>query len=239
SAERRTLSLDRKNRFIGGVCAGFARYLDLPIWVVRLLTLFAVFTFALTIAVYIVLYFVLDAQAEDTGQPSRSSGLVGRLRRFEWRRPLYKNKKRGKIQGVCTGVADYLQINPLIVRVLLLGSLFFGPLGILLYICAAVVMEDGSTQAPVNQPNGEDSLERNPGRYKSKHHDYPSNHSGKNEAFQTHQQSDRATELVSADFDEIALHFDALEQRLRRLEATITSRKYQLQRELKKMSASS
>lgn len=240
TGERSKLSLDRQHRFIGGVCAGFARYLDMPIWVVRLLTLFAAFTFALTIVVYIVLYFVLDAGPESVTRPQRRSTLINRLRGFEWQRPLYKNKRRGKIQGVCTGIADYLQINPLIVRLLLLASLFFGPLGILLYVGAAVVMEDRSAPAApvtVETFDNADSKERKSDAYRFSQQEFTSGPAG-NDKDTPRGQGKNTAGQDAVSIDEIAGRFEMLEQRLRQIEATTTSRKFRLQRELKRMAAS-
>ncbi len=53
---------------------------------------------------------------------------------------LYKSKNDKMLDGVCAGVADYINLDPTVVRVLwaLLGACGGG--GILLYIICAVVM---------------------------------------------------------------------------------------------------
>ena len=54
---------------------------------------------------------------------------------------LYKSRN-GKICGVCGGIAEYLGIDPTIVRLIwaLLG--FFTGFGFIAYIVAAIVMEE-------------------------------------------------------------------------------------------------
>jgi phage shock protein PspC (stress-responsive transcriptional regulator) len=53
---------------------------------------------------------------------------------------LVKGEK--KLFGVCSGLADYLDIDPTVIRILFIaGFLFFGT-GLLLYIIMAFVMPD-------------------------------------------------------------------------------------------------
>lgn len=55
---------------------------------------------------------------------------------------LYKNKRDAKLCGVCSGIADYFNIDPTIVR--LAWVLFFlaAGSGIIAYIIAALIMSD-------------------------------------------------------------------------------------------------
>jgi len=53
---------------------------------------------------------------------------------------LVKGEK--KLFGVCSGLGDYLDIDPTVMRILFIaGFLFFGT-GLLLYLILAVVMPD-------------------------------------------------------------------------------------------------
>ncbi|MDA8597130.1 PspC domain-containing protein [Candidatus Pacebacteria bacterium] len=47
---------------------------------------------------------------------------------------LYRDTDQAIIGGVCAGVANYLNIDPLIVRLLFVGSIFLNGIGILIYI---------------------------------------------------------------------------------------------------------
>ena len=45
------------------------------------------------------------------------------------------NRSRAKVMGVCAGLADWLQVDVLIVRLgLILATLMTGPVAVLLYI---------------------------------------------------------------------------------------------------------
>ena len=53
---------------------------------------------------------------------------------------LYKSNTDKKIDGVCAGIAEYVNIDPTVVRLLwVLATLFVGA-GVLAYIIAAIVM---------------------------------------------------------------------------------------------------
>ncbi|GCC50249.1 PspC domain-containing protein [Chryseotalea sanaruensis] len=51
---------------------------------------------------------------------------------------LVKGKKM--IMGVCSGLADYFQLDPTLVRIAFLIALLFFGTGLLLYVILAVVM---------------------------------------------------------------------------------------------------
>ena len=51
----------------------------------------------------------------------------------------YKSKTDRKLFGVCGGLAEYFGIDSTIVRVLAIVSIFFGTLGIWVYLILALV----------------------------------------------------------------------------------------------------
>lgn len=53
---------------------------------------------------------------------------------------LYKSSTDKKIDGVCAGIAEYLDIDPTIVRLIWACVVLFAGTGILLYIIAACIM---------------------------------------------------------------------------------------------------
>ena len=57
---------------------------------------------------------------------------------------LYKVEDGKKIAGVCGGVAEYLNMDPTIIRIIWALCFFVGGFGLLLYIIAAFVMPDKS-----------------------------------------------------------------------------------------------
>ena len=57
-----------------------------------------------------------------------------------WRR-LYRNPKRGWIAGVCAGIADYVGVTPLAVRlVFVFGLVFFTVPAVLGYVVAGILL---------------------------------------------------------------------------------------------------
>ena len=57
---------------------------------------------------------------------------------------LYRSRTDRKIWGVCGGLAKYFDIDPTIVRVIAILSLFLGTLGIWAYIIMALVVPEES-----------------------------------------------------------------------------------------------
>jgi len=53
---------------------------------------------------------------------------------------LYRSRTDRKIWGVCGGLAKYFDIDPTVVRVIAIVSLFFGTLGIWVYIIIALIV---------------------------------------------------------------------------------------------------
>lgn len=53
---------------------------------------------------------------------------------------LFRNEKEGKIAGVCAGLGDYFEIDPVIVRLIFLFAFFFGGGGLLVYIIAWIII---------------------------------------------------------------------------------------------------
>lgn len=61
---------------------------------------------------------------------------------------LYRSKKDKMIAGVCGGLAEYFEVDPVLVRVLFALAAFMGGIGIILYILLVIVTpEEGATPA--------------------------------------------------------------------------------------------
>jgi phage shock protein C len=63
---------------------------------------------------------------------------------------LYRSRNERMIWGVCGGLAQYFDIDPTIVRLIFVLTIFFGGLGIIAYIILAIVvpLEDSTTKEP-------------------------------------------------------------------------------------------
>ena len=54
---------------------------------------------------------------------------------------LYRNKKEGKIAGICAGLGDYFEVDPVIIRLIFLLALFLGA-GLIVYLIAWVIIPE-------------------------------------------------------------------------------------------------
>ena len=55
---------------------------------------------------------------------------------------LTRNSREGMFLGVCAGIADYLGIDPTVVRVVWVVSGFLGGVGLFRYLIAAFIMPE-------------------------------------------------------------------------------------------------
>ncbi len=60
---------------------------------------------------------------------------------------LYRSRTDRKIWGVCGGLAKYFDIDPVIVRVVAVASLFVGTLGFWIYIIMAIIVPNEPEQS--------------------------------------------------------------------------------------------
>ena len=70
------------------------------------------------------------------------------------RKPLSRSRTDRKIAGVCAGFAEYLDIDPTLVRILWVALVVFGGCGLLAYLIAWIIMpEEKLTQiSPATAP---------------------------------------------------------------------------------------
>lgn len=55
---------------------------------------------------------------------------------------LYRNKREAKIGGVCAGLGDYFDIDPVLIRLLFVILCFWGGAGIILYLVAWIIVPE-------------------------------------------------------------------------------------------------
>ena len=68
---------------------------------------------------------------------------------------LYRSRRQRMIAGVCGGIAEYFDIDVTWVRLLLAISVFFGGIGIVLYILGIIVIpEDPVVDGDIDQDEG-------------------------------------------------------------------------------------
>ncbi len=74
--------------------------------------------------------------------------------KFNPRKRLYRSRKQRSIAGVCGGIAEYLDVDPSLVRIAwLILSMLGGPAALLYIVMAAVVPEEPEfIQATAEKP---------------------------------------------------------------------------------------
>ncbi|MCW8195040.1 PspC domain-containing protein [Proteobacteria bacterium 005FR1] len=221
SATANRLHLNRERAVVGGVCAGLADYFGVSAFVVRLAFVIATLVWPPMILVYGVLYICLNDRPKSQIVDNLANSRVCRhFRNVDYRKRLYKSRRNKKIAGVCGGLADYLEINSFWVRLAFVLALFFvlGPFAIFAYIVAAIVMEKEPI-AVAGEP----------------HEHSPSGHRRTHRSYSTRSDSYREAPVEKRDIRDCSAKFSDLESKLRRLEATITSKRFKLHSELNRI----
>lgn len=126
-------------------------------------------------------------------------------------RNLYRDPQKGKIAGVCAGLADYFGVETWIVRLLAISGLIFaGFIVFTAYIAAWFLLD----KKPVTL-YGEKDAEFSELRMKAR--------------------SWQAGVTPHQALGRIAQELDALEPRLQQMEKLVTSKEFNLQREFRKL----
>ncbi len=74
---------------------------------------------------------------------------------FKTNKRLYRNANDQMIAGVCAGIANFFDIDPTIVRLLFVASLFLGGAGILVYIVLWIVLPEAKTTSEKVEMRGQ------------------------------------------------------------------------------------
>lgn len=75
---------------------------------------------------------------------------------------LYRSIKDPKIAGVCSGIAEYFNIDPVLVRILFVFMLFFGMMGFFIYIALAIIIPKEPINPGIQDPNSENTETTDP-----------------------------------------------------------------------------
>jgi phage shock protein PspC (stress-responsive transcriptional regulator) len=114
-------------RKIAGVCAGLGEYFELDPVFFRLFFLFSVLFGGLGLIAYVMLWILMPLR--EGALPAGAAG--GRLR---------LSAKERMIGGVCGGLGEHFELDPILFRAAFLVLAFLGGLGILLYVVMWLLM---------------------------------------------------------------------------------------------------
>ncbi|MBU2978016.1 envelope stress response membrane protein PspC [Alteromonas sp. C1M14] len=150
---------------------------------------------------------------------------------------LYRDTENARIAGVCGGVANYFDLEPWLVRILAVTAFFLlaGPFMFIGYIACWFILEPKPAAGSSSESEASEQRAmknhwgkgwRNSGQYY--HHDSSHKVAVKTKVWQ-------AGEPPKQAFHDIAGRFKDAELRLRKMEKYVTSKEFQLNREISRL----
>ncbi|MCB1664836.1 MAG: PspC domain-containing protein [Pseudomonadales bacterium] len=237
SARNNRFRLNRENRRFLGVCASVADYLEVPTVVVRILCLLACLSWPTLILVYFIAYWWLKQDSDGTEGTVRhiitGSRPAQHFRKVDYHKQLYRNPYNARVAGVCSGIADYLEIRPVWVRFCTLMSVFFfGPFTFFAYCVCWIVLER-NPNAPSRRRRHRRHSRRKTAEYGDEIHGSDPSYS--DDIADDPRSSTREEEQIAMSLSECSDVFKTLEIRLREVEAFMTSKKFRLHCEINRI----
>ena len=124
------------DRKLGGVCAGLADYLDMDVSLVRVLACLSVIFYGIGLMAYLVAWIVIPEEEPAPGAPAP----VPPSRR------LHRSITDRKIGGVCGGLAEFLEADVSVIRIIWLVSMFVFGTGGFLYLLLWFILPAGEAR---------------------------------------------------------------------------------------------
>jgi len=110
-----------EDRKIAGVCAGLGEYFELDPVFFRLFFLFSILFGGVGLLAYLVLWILMPLRPGE--QPAARAG-----------RRLQLSAQERMIGGVCGGLGEFFELDPILFRAVFLVLAFVGGVGIVLYL---------------------------------------------------------------------------------------------------------
>ena len=107
---------------IAGVCAGLGEYFDLDPVLFRLLFVVSIFFGGIGLLVYVLLWIMVPEEPGAEGAPPRTA------------KRLHLSSTDRKIAGVCGGLGEWLDVDPVFIRVAFVVLALAGGFGVLIYV---------------------------------------------------------------------------------------------------------
>ncbi|MDP1929828.1 MAG: PspC domain-containing protein [Gammaproteobacteria bacterium] len=217
-------TINRENRRLLGVCAGLADYMEVPAFLIRIIFVLACLSWPTLILVYFITYWWLkkDMNSGTVRNFIAESKTADHFRNLDYRKQMYRNPRRGRLAGVCSGIADYLEVSTTVVRVVTLLSFFlFGPFTFFAYCVCWIVLEKNPNEAQFRRSKKQRRRER---------HGAAVQPEVSPEMVET-----EVRESISLSLRECSAAFNRIESRLREVEAYITSKKFRLHCEINRI----
>ena len=129
-ATKYKLKRNNNDRIIAGVASGLAEYFKIDPLITRILLVSLVFAGGFGIFFYLVCWIAM---------PKSSMNESFNRKKF------YRDSDEKIIVGVCKGIANYLSINVIYVRILFLAMIFIGGWGLILYLILWIFSRSAKT----------------------------------------------------------------------------------------------
>jgi phage shock protein PspC (stress-responsive transcriptional regulator) len=142
--EPRRLERSVTDRKLGGVCAGLAEYLGMDVSLVRVLAVLSVIFYGVGLVAYLVAWIVIpEGQPVPGAQPHATRS-----------RRLHRSRTDRKIGGVCGGLAEFLEADPSVIRIIWLVSILVFGTGLFLYLLLWIILPAEDARPAGMQPAG-------------------------------------------------------------------------------------
>jgi phage shock protein C len=154
-------------------------------------------------------------------------------------RALYRDPDKGKVAGVCAGIAEYFGLEKWLVRILTVTGFFLlaGPFVLVAYVAAWFILEK-KPSAGFTKPKSQRPAHRASGKG---WHNVPQTQQTNSEQDDIEAKVEvkakvwQAGEPPKQAFTTIKSQFEHLETRLRSMESYVTSAEFQLNREISRL----
>lgn len=145
-------------------------------------------------------------------------------------RTLYRDAENARIAGVCAGIAEYFGLETWLVRILVVTGFFLlaGPFVLVAYVAAWFILD----KKPPGHKEASQAVYTH-GSGKGWRNSSSESQSGHKVEVKT--KVWQAGEPPRQALHDIASRFDAAEQRLRKMETYVTSKEFQLNREISRL----
>lgn len=140
----RKLRRDTGHKVLGGVCSGAANYFGIDVIIIRVLFLIAFFVYGTGLLLYFVLWIVVPAATARELETNNTKA-----------KRLFRNPDDRRVGGVCSGIAMYLGIDKVWLRLAFLVAFFVFGTGLLVYIILWIAMPLARTASDRLQMSGE------------------------------------------------------------------------------------
>lgn len=248
-----SLHLNREQGRFLGVCAGIADWLDVPTNMVRIVFIICVLSWSTLIIGYFILYLCLDKNLTPDSMRTyfTNASTAEHFRQLNYRKPIYKNSRNKHIAGVCSGIADYLEIGTFPVRLVAVISLFiFGLWSIFAYLVCMFAFDQDPHAEPSERSLRKDARRQEiAARREARHarrHGTPNSYVNEESSPQANSQTASADSVQSkANFSgtrsdqytraQCTAVFSELEMRLREIDAYMTSKRFRLHCEINRI----